>query len=732
MTGIGETHFPITSSVPEVQAWYDQGNTLLHSFWYFEAERAFRWCIKLDPKCAMAYLGVLRCRMDKPLEAQRLLDQAVANAGHSSEREQRIIEAWRTSFRPSLDRPKLPGMLGFFAGNEQLAKELERLVVAYPDDPEMKMLLLHQHGVENRLGADAMLRDVLDAQPNHPGAHHLRIHNWDSIEFGHFALDSCKAYRPIAPNIGHANHMPGHIYTKLGMWHEGAISLDSATRVEKAYMQKQLVLPYNAWNYSHNRNFLAYAQEMLGMPSLALQGARDLLNAPLDPDQNNANAELTVHGQGIAALRRALVRYERWDELLAEGSVPWQSSATGHLWRRYCLAMAHLGKQNVEQAEALFQELRAPGKAPADMPPQLAAAMASAATADKNGPPTDKQASDAEPLPARAFLAARRQKQQAIMEKELEARLRHAQGDMLGAISAMQAAAKLEFAQREEVNDPPPYPRCLYVVLGEWHLELGSHKLAVAAFEKSLDVLRNNGFALAGLTRAHHALGNMEQAKRYCSRMLHVWSNAEAGIWQRERALALGLEAKPFDDSPAEQRNYRTETLKRLGPATWQPYAAPKLEALAANGKQVRLKQFAGKNVLLVFYLSDQCVHCVEQLKKIQQRAAEFEQRDVVLLAISSDSPVKNASSDLADLPFELLSDDEEHSNAIRWLSFDEFEELELHSTNFIDRQGRLRWARSGGDPFMDMDFLLAEIDRIERIEQKGLLVPSLGQAARR
>ena len=54
--------------------------------------------------------------------------------------------------------------------------------------------------------------------------------------------------------------MPGHIYTKLGMWDEGAIWLDAATRVEKRYMQERLVLPYQAWNYAHNRNFLANAQ----------------------------------------------------------------------------------------------------------------------------------------------------------------------------------------------------------------------------------------------------------------------------------------------------------------------------------------------------------------------------------------------------------------------------------------------------------------------------------------
>ena len=55
MEGIGHTHFPITTRSAEVQEWFDQGNTLLHSFWFEEAERSFRWCLKLDPDCAMAW-----------------------------------------------------------------------------------------------------------------------------------------------------------------------------------------------------------------------------------------------------------------------------------------------------------------------------------------------------------------------------------------------------------------------------------------------------------------------------------------------------------------------------------------------------------------------------------------------------------------------------------------------------------------------------------------------------
>jgi len=65
LAGIGSAHFPITTKNPEVQQWFDQGVTLLHSFWYYEAERSFRWCVKLEPDNAMAYWGLARSAQDR-------------------------------------------------------------------------------------------------------------------------------------------------------------------------------------------------------------------------------------------------------------------------------------------------------------------------------------------------------------------------------------------------------------------------------------------------------------------------------------------------------------------------------------------------------------------------------------------------------------------------------------------------------------------------------------------
>ena len=131
------------------------------------------------------------------------------------------------------------------------------------------------------------------------------------------------------------------------------------------------------------------------------------------------------------------------------------------------------------------------------------------------------------------------------------------------------------------------------------------------------------------------------------------------------------------------------------------------------DGKTVRLEDFLGKNVLLVFYLGDECPHCVEQLVAINGRAADWAAENTVVLAVSSTTPEKNkASEKLGKLSTRLLSD-RDHNNARRFTSYDDFEEMELHSTILIDAKGRVHWKRTGGDPFSDVDFLLQSLKRM-------------------
>jgi peroxiredoxin len=170
-------------------------------------------------------------------------------------------------------------------------------------------------------------------------------------------------------------------------------------------------------------------------------------------------------------------------------------------------------------------------------------------------------------------------------------------------------------------------------------------------------------------------------------------------------------------NAPGPQRNYLRTSLEKYGPNKWEPYPAPQLDVKDAAGKRVTLEEYRGKNVLLVFYLGEECPHCMRQLHDIGTRKDEWAGLDTMLLAVSSALPKKNASGvkALGELPFRLLSDDD-HGNARRFHSYDDFEEIELHSTVLIDKKGRVYWARLGGDPFGDTEFLKKQLERMNEL----------------
>src|SRR6202163_3849211 len=54
---LGKMVFP-TSCDPNVQAEFDRGVAMLHSYWFLKARRTFEGILQRDPTCAMAHWGV--------------------------------------------------------------------------------------------------------------------------------------------------------------------------------------------------------------------------------------------------------------------------------------------------------------------------------------------------------------------------------------------------------------------------------------------------------------------------------------------------------------------------------------------------------------------------------------------------------------------------------------------------------------------------------------------------
>lgn len=681
MEGIGSAPFKITTKNPEVQKWYDQGNALLHSFWFEEAERSFRWCHKLEPENPMIYLALAQCGMnwftigsrDPSLKRyQDFLSEANKRKAAASDRERMYIEAWNAGWKAKGDSTKL------------LCDVLEKIVKKYPDDIEAKAQLAFYSIGGNQKRSYELIDQVLAANPMHPGAHHARIHNSDGRDNAK-AVDSCELYGKAAPGIGHSLHMPGHVYSKIGMWHEAAIAMDSATRVELSYMNDRLALPFETWNYAHNRDYLCYIQEQLGRGQASIQGALDIINSPTDP---LIPAQYAYENQ--YPLIRASIKFEKWSQILDPSYLPATKSDDLKAMQNVARLHALVGLRRYPEARQKLAEIQK----------QLEDALAKAIK--ENPKDADTIRANFEMFRPTSVAAA-------------EAKLLIGEGKFDQGIALITKAAEDETKRRSQfqyANDPPQEPFPLHRILGDiWH-ESGNQLRAIRAYEAALNHEPNDGWALAGLAKSYVAFGQAEKARPYVARLNAVWEGADKDIPALREVQALNINEAAKPDTMRPERKYDPASLDKLGPSNWKPFKAPELDCLDSEGNRVRLSDYRGKNVMLVFYLSDSCVHCMEQLTAVNKDIAEFDKMDTVVLAVCSASPAKQKESATATgFKVRWLSDPD-HTNARRFSSYDDFEGMELHSTILIDREGRVRWKRTGGDPFQDVKFLKTELGR--------------------
>jgi peroxiredoxin len=163
--------------------------------------------------------------------------------------------------------------------------------------------------------------------------------------------------------------------------------------------------------------------------------------------------------------------------------------------------------------------------------------------------------------------------------------------------------------------------------------------------------------------------------------------------------------------------------LDQLGPFRWRPSSAPDWEMPNHENKPVKLGDYRGKPLVLIFYLGSGCRHCIEQLDAFIPMADAFNQAGLPILAVSTEAPgelyktVEKLQVD--EVPFPILSDAmKTHFKAYR--AFDDFEDMALHGTFLIDAEGLIRWQDISFEPFMQPAFLLEESKRLLSIPVDG------------
>lgn len=224
---LGTITFP-TSGDGEAEKEFLIGTLALHNFWYPEARDHFRKARMLDPGYAMAYWGEALTH-DHPLWSQHdrkagaevlaeLDDQITNGSVRWTEREKAYVQAVRVLYskKLSLRRRRKDYAEAMMAVAEHYPKDDE--ATAFSSLARMAVSGFNFNDPDNVEPVAAVLDDLYQRNPEHPGALHYLIHLYDSKSFAELGLRAADDYVDVASSSSHAVHMPSHIYRRLGMW----------------------------------------------------------------------------------------------------------------------------------------------------------------------------------------------------------------------------------------------------------------------------------------------------------------------------------------------------------------------------------------------------------------------------------------------------------------------------------------------------------------------------------
>ena len=285
-SGIGVAHDPVTTSVPEAQAFYDQGVAYLHSYVWIEAARSFHEALRRDPKVALAWIGLSRVftGLEDAPAARDALEKARSLAEGVSPREKRRIEL-RAVHLDALDA------LGDPAKHLAYKKALDAALAADMGDVELWMLRGNAEeasaaGRGQRGGAAsvAFYERALAVSPGHFGAHHYLIHSNETIGSVQEALRHGEVYVKAAPAIPHAHHMWAHDLRRVGRTQDAIAQFRKADELEQAYYAAERIAPDLDWHHKHNLDLLSTSYQHQGQMKEAerLMRVAYALTAPLE------------------------------------------------------------------------------------------------------------------------------------------------------------------------------------------------------------------------------------------------------------------------------------------------------------------------------------------------------------------------------------------------------------------------------------------------------------------
>ena len=662
--GMGKVHFPVTTGKPEAQTFVDQGVAQLHSFYYFESERSFRQAAKIDPGCAMAYWGMAMSNVNNPPRAKGFLKEARKRAAGISPRESLYLAALESFHKDGANER---------ARRQAWLHGLESIVQDFPGDIDARawlaMVTWHNStdGIGSRQAVDVVLDTVLQVEPMHPGAHHYRIHLWDGTKAGR-AEKSAALYAKTAPGIAHAWHMPGHTYTELKRYADAAFQQEGSARADHAYMMRDRVMPFEIHNYAHNNQWLCTSLSHIGRVRDAIAVARNLVEQPRDPAKNGPNDGGSPQRSGRSRWAEILTRYELWDDLIAattEGALDWSNIPIEVEQKSYTLGLAYAAKNEQAKLAAQIEGLR-----------KLSSPGAKSALSELEGL-LFLARGDVGPA-FESFAKATSMRPEALARAHLKAR-----NFGFAETTARQAVAR--------------------------------NPKQVAPLAAQVEILH----ACGKDTEAREAYSSLEPLARWADRDLPVFRRIETIVAQWKAQKSWAPQAEPASVSGTDETTINRTELATLGPLTWAPSLAEPFSRPDTTGTPWALADKKGKNVLIIFVLGGKCAHCMQQLQLFGKEFEALKKLNVETVAIDTDDlegarTLKN-NKDGIRFPMPILPDPK-HDLFKLFRAYDDFEGQPLHGTILVDAQGNVRFQRMSADPFLEVEFIKAEAERVNRM----------------
>ena len=503
LEGIGPLHFPISTSVPLAQAYFDQALTLAFGFNHAEAVRSFKEAARLDATCGICWAGAalaLGPNINAPMgpdavaPAWEATQQALALREFENEKEQAYIDAIATRY--SEDGAERLTLDLVYAG------AIGGVVERYPDDLHARTL--HAEALmdlmpweywkddgspsnDHTVKLVAQLEHVLAIDPEHPGAAHLYIHAMERFE-PKKAEPAADVLGDLVPVAGHLVHMPSHIYLRVGRYSDAVDANAKAAMADEDYIaQCNAQGLYPAAYYPHNIHFLWYSAMMEGRKALAVDSALKLAErVPVGMAK-----QMGALQSYLAVPVYTYVRFGMWDKVL-EIEEPEDGLPFAKAMRLYGRGLAYAALGNVTAAQAELDAL------------------------------TTLSESD-----ALQNLTMRRpqvtQDLLGIASSLVQARLHRTNADQQAELDALQQAVAHQDAL--PYTEPPLWHYPVRQTLGEAQLRYGDAAAAKLTFAEDLVHFPRNPWSLYGTTQAMAQLG--ESTADMQQELDYAWRNAD-------------------------------------------------------------------------------------------------------------------------------------------------------------------------------------------------------------